>query len=158
MPMLDYNNWDLQDIYIEFLQDLKNCGCDGFRIDMAKHFALKEEGSVFWERVFGRFNDMFNYAECLECDKNLLDKYTRFINVITDYYLPTDKSKAIINMMSHDTEETWGFTKKMQDNDIIREWEIMLRENRESHVMFYLRSFSDLWKSEDIKRINNTYR
>lgn len=158
MPMLDYNNWDLQDIYIEFLEDLKSCGVSGFRVDMGKHFALKEEGSFFWERVFGRFNNMFNYAECLECNKDLLDKYTKFINVITDYYLPTDKSKAIIYLMSHDTEETWGFTKKMKDNDIIREWEIMLRENKESHVMFYLRSFSDLWKSEEIKRINNTYR
>lgn len=158
MPMLDYNNWDLQDIYIEFLEDLKSCGISGFRIDMGKHFGLEEEGSVFWNRVFGRFSDMFNYAECLECDKTLLDKYTKFINVITDYYLPTDKSKAVIYIMSHDSEETWGFTKKMKNNDIIREWEIMLRENKESHVMFYLRSFSDLWKNEEIKKINNTYK
>jgi alpha-amylase len=158
MPMLDYNNWDLQDIYIKFLDELREAGCDGFRIDMGKHFGLKEEGSVFWERVFDRYSSLFNYAECLECDKNLLDKYTKFINVITDYYLPTDNSKAVVYMMSHDTEETWGFTKRMKDNDIIREWKNLLNDNKESHVLFYIRSWSDLWKNEEIKRINNTYR
>jgi len=158
MPMLDYNNWELQDIYIRFLDELKESGCDGFRVDMSKHFALEEEGSVFWTRVFSRYSSLFNYAECLECDKNLLDKYTKFINVITDYYLPTDKSKAIIYIMSHDTEETWGFTKKMKDNDIIREWRNLLNDNKESHVLFYIRSWSDLWKSDAIKEINYTYR
>jgi glycosidase len=61
MPMLNYYNFDLQDIYIEFLQELKDLGCDGFRVDMSKHFITKEEDDscYFWERVFGRFGGMF---------------------------------------------------------------------------------------------------
>jgi alpha-amylase len=158
MPMLDYNNWDLQDLMIKFLSELREYGVLGLRVDMGKHFALEEEGSLFWKRVFGGFSDMFNYAECLECDKSLLDKYTKFINVITDYHMPSDRSKAVIFIMSHDTEETWGFTKKMKDSDIIREWEILLRENRESHILFYVRPFSNLYKSDKIREINCKYK
>jgi alpha-amylase len=157
LPMLDYNNYDLQDIYVDFLQDLKDCNVSGFRIDMGKHFALKEEGSDFWERVFGRFGDMFNYAECLECDKELLDKYTKFINVLTDSSA-SDRSKMVIFVMSHDTEETFGFTKKMDDRMIVDEWKNLLKTNRESHMLWYCRKFSNLWESEEIKWINREFR
>ena len=80
MPMLDYYNFDLQDIYFNFLNELRSCGVSGFRIDMGKHFALKEEDNncYFWERVFNEFKDLYNYAECLECDTELLNKYTKF--------------------------------------------------------------------------------
>jgi len=118
MPMLDYNNYDLQHIYINFLEELKECGVKGFRVDMGKHFSLEEEGSQFWGRVFGNFEDMFNYAECLDCSKEILDKYTKVINVLTNGSA-SDKSKMVIYIMSHDTEETWGFTKKMNDELII---------------------------------------
>jgi glycosidase len=157
MPMLNYNSKLLQQKYIYFLQDLKDCGISGFRIDMGKHFGLKEEGSDFWERVFGRFNDMFNYAECLECSKELLDKYTKFINVLTDSSA-SDRSKMVIFVMSHDTEETFGFTKKMDDRMIINEWRTLLQSNRESHVLWYCRAWSNLWCSEDIKWINREFR
>lgn len=154
MPMLDYNNWDLQNIFISFLDELTWCGVSGFRVDMGKHFALKEEGSVFWERVFGRYSNLFNYAECLECDRHLLDLYARHMGVISDYHSPSDKSKLITYIMTHDTEETWGFTKGKNDDMIINEWRYLLQSNKESHVLFYTRSFSDLWKTQAIKDIN----
>lgn len=156
MPMLDYNNWDLQDIYIQFLDELVECGISGFRVDMGKHFALKEEGSVFWERVFSKYSNLFNYAECLECDTKLLDLYTKCMAVISDYNSPSDKTKLVMYIMSHDTEETWGFTKNKNDDVIIKEWKYLLESNKQSHVLFYTRSFSDLWKNEQIKQINNT--
>jgi hypothetical protein len=124
---------------------------------MGKHFALKEEGSDFWENVFGRFSDMFNYAECLECSKELLDKYTKFINVLTDSSA-SDRSKMVVFIMTHDTEETWGFTKNMNDRTIINEWRYLLQSNRESHVLWYCRAWSDLWQSDEIKWINREFR
>jgi len=150
LPMLDYNNWDLQDIYIEFLQDLKDCGIKGFRVDMGKHFGLKDEGSNFWERVFGRFSDMFNYAECLlDCDK--LDVYGNIMNVITDGYLQ-DHSKAVIFLMTHDTELNEPFTTQhYTDELIISEWAIL---DKRSSVLFYPRPNSNLWKSDKIREIN----
>lgn len=157
LPMLDYNNLKLQEIYIKFLTELKECGVNGFRIDMGKHFGLTDEGSNFWNNVFGRFKDMFNYAECIECETKLLDKYTKFINVLTDGYA-TDKSKMVIFIESHDTYYTWGYTKKMTDKMIKDEWNILLKSNRESHVLFFARSYSNVWKSEEIKRSNFIYK
>jgi len=159
MPMLDYFNYQLQDLYIEFLEDLKRCGISGFRIDMGKHFALKEEDDRcdFWERVFGKYKDMFNYAECLECDKNLLDKYTKFINVLTDSSA-SDRSKMVIFIESHDTYHTFGYTKKMNDRMISDEWKNLLKSNRESHMLFFSRPDSNLWQSDEIKNINNQYK
>lgn len=156
MPMLDYNNKELQDIYINYLDDLRECGASGFRVDMGKHFALNEEGSNFWERVFGRHSSLFNYAECLECSKELLDKYTKFIKVLTDS-TASNKEKMVIFIMSHDTKETWGLTKKMDDKVIVKEWEHLLKTNDKSDVLFYPRRFSNLWRSEEIKRINLKY-
>jgi len=153
LPILDYDNKELQDIYIKYLQELKDCGIKSMRIDMGKHFSLPSEGSNFWERVFGKYNDMFNYAECLESSKELLDQYTPFINVLTDG-TASDRSKMVIYIMSHDTELTFGYTKHMDDNMIIKEWNYLLKEYKESHVLFYARELSDLWKSEEIRKIN----
>lgn len=154
LPMLDYNNEQLQNIYIKFLEELKSCGVSGFRVDMGKHFGLPEENSNFWPRVFGRFSDMFNYAECLECSTEILDKYDEFVNVLTDDKNSSDKSKMVIFIMSHDTELTFGYTLHMTDEIIIREWEHLLRDYRESHVLFYCRSYSNLWQSDEIRKIN----
>lgn len=150
LPMLDYNNWDLQDIYIEFLQELKDCGIDGFRVDMGKHFSLKDEGSNFWERVFGQFSDMFNYAECLlGCDK--LNDYGKIMNVITDGHLK-DPSKAVIFLMTHDTELNPPFTTQYYTDElIVSGWS---RLDKRSSVLFYPRPNSNLWKSNEIRNIN----
>ena len=153
LPMLNYNNEKLQDIYIKFLQELKDCKVDGYRIDAGKHFGLESEGSNFWPRVFGGFSDMFNYGECLDCSTELLDQYTEFINVLSDKDA-TDKSKMVTYFMSHDTELTFEYTTHMTDQDIIREWEYLLKDYRESHVLFYCRAYSNLWRSDEIRRIN----
>lgn len=153
LPMLNYNDLDLQNIYIKFLRELKNCGVGGFRIDMGKHFALESEGSYFWTRVFGEFGDMFNYAECIESSEDLLNRYTPFINVLTDRDA-TNQSRMVIYVMSHDTEESWGVTKNMDDKVITLKWELLLKNHKESNVLFYVRAYSDLWKMENIKNIN----
>lgn len=154
LPMLNYNNQYLQDIYISFLDELKDCGISGFRLDMGKHFALPEEGSNFFTNVFKPFKNMFNYAECLECSKELLDKYTKYIDVLTDYGLPSDKSKSVVYVESHDSNLSFHITDKMSDELIIKEWNYLLETNRESHVLFYVRQFNNTWKSEEIKQIN----
>jgi len=153
MPMLNYNNHELQDIYVKFLTELRECGVGSFRLDMMKHYSLSSEGSDFFERVFGGFQDMFNYGECLDCSRELLDEYTKVMNVLSDKDC-TDKSKMVTYFMSHDTELTFGYTLHMTDEIIIREWEHLLRDYKESHVLFYCRSFSNLWQSDEIKKIN----
>lgn len=153
MPMLNYDNHDLQDIYIKFLQELKDCGVSGFRVDQGKHLSLPSEGSDFWPRVFGGFSDMFNYAECLESKTSLLDKYTKFINVLTDGY-STDKSKMVVYIMTHDTEYTFQSTLHITDDMIKSEWDYLLKYYNESHVLFFCRRYSQLWKSDEIRNSN----
>ena len=153
LPMLDYNNTELQDIYIEYLQELKDCNIDGFRVDMGKHLSLPSEGSNFWERVFGQFKDMFNYIECLDCSKELLDEYTKFTTVLTNDNA-SDQSKMVIFIMSHDTELTFQSTIHITDDLIKSEWDNLLKFYKESHVLFYCRPYSDVWKSAEIKKSN----
>lgn len=154
VPMLDYYNHDLQNIYINFLQELKDCGVGGFRVDMGKHFALPEENCDFWTRVFSNFSDMYNYAECIDCERHILDKYTPYMNVLTNYGYSSDRSKSVIFIMSHDTEETWGFTKGKNDDIIKLEWDSLLEKNPKCGVLFYARAYSDIWKSESVKASN----
>ena len=59
---------------------------------------------------------------------------------------------------SHDTEETWHSTSNKTNEIMVKEWEWLLQNNRESDVLFYPRPFNNLWKSEVIKRINNIYK
>lgn len=154
LPMLNYNNRDLQDIYKAFLHELRLIGVNGFRIDMGKHFALYEEGSNFWRYVFGDFKDMFIYAECIDCDKQTLDKYVaEGIDVFSNCDC-SDKSHLVSFIMTHDTELTWHSTSNKTSDIIVNEWNWLLQNNKESHMLFYARPFDDLWKSERIKNIN----
>ena len=51
LPGLDLSNYDLQGIIIDYLNELIDCGVNGFRFDAAKSIALPYEGCVFWPRV-----------------------------------------------------------------------------------------------------------
>lgn len=156
LPSLRLNNYDLQNIVIKFMNELIDLGVSGFRIDSAKNIALPEEGSDFWIRVFNnlkRKSELFNYAEVIFENKELINKYSEYINVLTNS-IGSDKRKLITFFMSHDTELEFKCTNKMNDNMIIQEWNYLLSNNRESHMLFYARPFSDLWKSEQIKKIN----
>lgn len=158
LPMVDYNNKELQEIQREFLHYLKSVGVSGVRVDMGKHFALPSEGSDWWNNVIlAEFKNGFNFAECIDCDKYILDQYTQFIKVFSNRDC-SDKSKMISFIMSHDTEETWLSTKNKTRDIIINEWRWLLQNNKESDMLFYPRKFDDLWCSDIIKEINKQYK
>ena len=159
LPMLAYWNWDLQNIIIRYLDELVECGVSGFRLDQYGHYALPSEGCDFIDRVFSKYrhNGLFIYGEVLEYNKQQLDMFTRYMNVITDG-MPSDKSKAVIFVNSHDTELTFNITNKMSEEQVVNEWEYLLKTNKESHVIWYCREFKDTWKSDRIKWINNNLR
>lgn len=169
MPMLDYWNYDLQDLYIKFMDELISCGVDGFRLDQGKHYCLpfEDKRCHFWQRVFGRYKDKFNYAECIQCDKWLLDKYSEYINVLTDKEA-SDKSKMVIYVESHDSylnNSEAGYTKNMEDSMLLNEYENMLKYNKYSNILFYERkpiknrkkTDFNLYKSEIMSYINHKY-
>ena len=74
LPCLRLDNYQLQDIIIKFLNDLIDCGVNGFRFDAAKHIKLPLEGSDFWIRVLNKLKrkDLFNYAEVIFSPKEIL--------------------------------------------------------------------------------------
>lgn len=157
LPKLNLSNWDLQDIIIKFLNELIDIGVDGFRIDSGKAISLYEEDkNTFWTRVFDnlhRKEELYNYAELIFCETELLNKYSQYINVLSNCYCK-DKTRLVTFFMSHDSDLEFGYTKKMNDNMIVNEWGILLSSNRESSMLFYCRPFNDLWKSREIRNIN----
>lgn len=151
MPMLDYDNPKFQQICKDFLHELVYYGCDGFRIDSCKHHRLPSEGSSFIH-IFDEFKDLFIFGEVIFERKNILDEYAKYINVISDG-CTSDPNKTVFFFESHDTyyPEAFGYTNRMDDKTRIREYAVLM--NREN-VLYFARPFEDLWKSDEIRRIN----
>ena len=153
MPCLDLKNHDLQDIIINFLNELVDCGVSGFRFDSAKSIALPSEGSDFWVRVPNSIKnkDIFMYAEVIFSNKELIDEYNKYIDVATTSP-SSDNSKIVSYVENHDTFLEFGFTKDMNIYDISNEWRKL--SNIYNNLLFYARPFSDDWKNDCIKNIN----
>lgn len=162
LSTLRLDNHDLQDIIIDYLNRLIDLGVSGFRIDSCKQIKLPNEGSDFFTRVFDNLHkkkdELFIYGEIIFETKELIKEYQNYIDVLTNTYDGCDKSKIITFNLSHDSELEFKYTNKMDDNMITNEWRFLLQNNRESHMLFYPRPFNDLWCSNEIKRINDTYK
>lgn len=162
LPTLRLDNHKLQDIIINFLNRLINVGISGFRIDSCKQIKTEKEGSDFFTRVFNNLHktreELFIYGEIIFESKDLISEYCKYINVLTNTYDGCDKLKIVTFFLSHDSELEFKYTNKMDDNMITNEWEYLLQYNRESGMIFYPRAWSNLWKSDEIRRINNTYK
>lgn len=153
LPGLRLDNYDLQDIIIEFLNELIDCNVGGFRFDSGKTIALPEEGSNFWIRVLDNLKrkELFNYAEVIFSSKELIDKYSKYINVITDSF-GSDKNKLVTFVESHDSYYEFKYTKDMTDEMLIREYGVLTQNFQ--NTLFYSRPWSKLWKDERIREIN----
>ena len=76
----------LQDMIIDFLNDVIECGADGLRFDAAKHIELPEDpgGSDFWPRVIQSLKNkekLFLYGEVLQCGASNYEKYTKYMRL-----------------------------------------------------------------------------
>lgn len=157
LPGLQTANYDLQDIIIDFLNELIDCGVDGFRFDAAKNIALPSEGCDFWIRVLNglKRKDLFNYAEVIFTEKYFIDEYSKYINVLTDSY-GSDKNKLVTFVETHDSylnDGPTGYTKRMSDEMLVNEYRILV--NNYPNTLFYTRPFNDTWKTKAIREINN---
>ena len=98
MPDLNTGNKELQDYIIKYLNDLQDCGVDGFRFDAAKHIETPDDdssfSSQFWERVARKTRakdpNVFLYGEILNSagpgNYNDIKKYTKYIKVTNNLY------------------------------------------------------------------------
>lgn len=149
MPMLNYDNPELQKLYKCFLDELIFIGVDGFRLDQLKHYALPEEGSNIMD-IFTQYN---MYGEAINCPKELLDKYSNYMKVLTEGR-PSDITKLVAKFESHDDYLDTGLTKRMNDGMRLTEWDILVNHLPGCDCLYYARPFETLWKSEDMKKIN----
>lgn len=149
MPMLNYDNPELQKLYKRFLDEMVFIGVDGFRLDQLKHYALPEEGSNIMD-IFTQYN---MYGEAINCTKELLDKYSNYMKVLTEGR-PSDITKLVAKFESHDDYLDTGLTKRMNDGMRLTEWDILVNHLPGCDCLYYARPFETLWKSEDMRKIN----
>ena len=99
------------------------------------------------------------YGEILDSSTELVDSYNKYMNVGLNNNSGSDKTKQIKWFLSHDDHLTFNVKREHYPKDVvIREWEYLLKNNRESHLLFYPFDFDTTWESEEIKNINKTYR
>ena len=153
LPMLNYYDPRVQDLHINYLQELVDCGVDGFRLDQYKHYALPCEDCNYITRIMEKFKDKYWYGEIIFTDTFTLDLHAQYMDVLTDGF-PTDKSKMVTFFESHDTYHTFGYTKRMTDDMRLKEWNNLV-SNCNYKSLFFVRPNDDLWKSDKIREINN---
>lgn len=156
LPVMNLENYDLQDIIIDFLNELiDDCSVDGFRIDSAKSIKLPSEGSNFWSRIFDSLHNkenLFNYCELIFVDNNVVIEYAKYINVMTNFsnqiydFDNQTKEKLVVFFESHDSflDNTIGYTSKMNSDSILDNFKYI--RNDFKNVIFYSRPFEDRWK------------
>lgn len=149
MPMLNYDDPNLMKLYKRFLDELVFIGVDGFRLDQLKHYALPEEGGKALE-LFSRYN---MYGEALNCSKELLNKYSKYMRVLTEGR-PSDITKLVAKFESHDDYLELGLTKRMTDEMRLTEWDVLVNHLSGCDCLYYTRPFETLWKSEEMRKIN----
>lgn len=149
MPMLNYDNPELQKLYKRFLDELIFIGVDGFRLDQLKHYALPEEDSNIMD-IFTQYN---MYGEAINCSKEILDRYSNYMKVLTEGR-PSDITKLVAKFESHDDYLDTGLTKRMNDGMRLTEWDILVNHLPGCDCLYYARPFETLWKSEDMRKIN----
>ena len=149
IPMLDYDNVKLRKLYRRFLDELVFIGVDGFRLDQLKHYALPEEGGKALE-LFSRYN---MYGEAINCSKELLNKYSKYMKVLTEGR-PSDITKLVAKFETHDDYLELGLTKRMTDEMRLTEWDILVNQLQGCDCLYYARPFETLWKSEEMRKIN----
>lgn len=166
LPGLDLANYDLQNIILNFLYELIDCGVGGFRIDAAKSIALPYPDDCiegypdchFWSRVIkdGLADyDLFNYGEVIFASDELIEKYTKYTNVLTNRIIPEIK-KIVSIEESHDTylnSGDMGWTHDMNDDEIIELYRNLTK--RSNKTIFFNRPKTNLWKNDIIKECNS---
>lgn len=114
LPDLNTSNHILQDMIINFLNDVIECGADGLRFDAAKHIELPEDpgGSDFWPRVLGSLKNkdkLLLYGEVLQSGASNYEKYIKYMKLSAEGY-----SYAIRKTIGYKAEKNINNAKEYQ--------------------------------------------
>lgn len=161
-------NYDYQDLVINFLNEMIDCGVDGIRLDSAKMIALPEEDfneqrNEFFIRVLNNVKKpLYVFGEVIFETKRLINMYEKYIDVLTEFNAERsyelNKSKTILFIESHDTynDDNIGYTSNWKTETVVDNYKYLARDFEK--VLFYSRPHENEWKSNMIKEINWEYK
>lgn len=153
LPGLNVAEHDLQDMIIDFLNELIDCGVSGFRFDAAKSIGLPEEGYDFWPRVIYCLKKygLIVYGEVIFSEKELIDRYCQYIGVLTNCD-GSNRNRIVSFVESHDSYYDFGYTKNIDSAEIARNYRNLV--NHYDNTLFYARPFDETWKTDIIRQAN----
>lgn len=163
LPAIETSNFDYQDLVIDFINNLIDCGIDGVRLDSAKMIAtpdedFRESRNMFFARVLGGIKmPIYVFGEVIFEKKQMIDLYEKYIDVLTEFSnnsYDLNKNKTIFFIESHDTynDTDIGYTCNWDIDKIIENYKHLV--NSFDKVLFYTRPMTDDWCSNKIKNIN----
>ena len=166
MPDIASENYYVQQVVANYVNELKNIGVDGIRWDAAKHIQLPSEGCSFWSTVTSQ--GLYHYGEILvgpddrsSGNEGLMKEYTNYMSVTDSSYGKTLRdafasgkapeaygnwaAKGIANNKlvywgeSHDTWSNgydWGYSHGMSQNVIDRAYAVAASRNEITALYF----------------------
>jgi len=164
LPDLNTANHKLQNMMIDYLNELVNCGVKGFRLDAVRHVELPDDplcGSDFWDNLMAGVKDkenLFIYGECIYSTSELIEKYSKYMLVGVNTPCTTKPSELVRWPFSHDDDLTFHVSKAKNKDEIIDKWEQILRYYPETHMVFYPPAYDNTWMDERMKQVNNIYK
>lgn len=153
LPGLNVSNYDLQNIIINYLNELIDCGVNGFRFDAAKSIALPDEGCDFWCRVIYLLKKygLYIYGEVLFDDK-MTYEYSKYIKVLTTSD-SSDRDSIVRFAESHDSYYHLEWTKRISSMEIGRRYKCLSYEY--PNTVFFARPYDNEWESKEVRDANH---
>lgn len=153
LPTINYNNQEVLDRFIFPLLDDISMLSDGFRIDMAQHFALPSEGSTFWNQIAKRYSHKLVIGECCYLNHEYAMKYAQYCLPHVENYTQTEYGECLHSYETHDTFlNGYGRTRNDSTSKILFEYTELC--SRYAKTEFYARPNSDIWKDTSVKYSN----
>ena len=158
LPGLNPNNPIVQKKIINMLNEYVDLGVNGFRFDAAKSIALPEEGCNFFPNVTYSLNRWLPiiYGEVLFADNELIEKYARYMRVLTNSDA-RDRNSIIKFVENKDSflSKDLGYTKQWPKSKITRDYMILAAHY--PNTLYYARNYTNdwyEWQSEFVKEAN----
>ena len=163
---LNSENSAVQNIVVNYINELKSVGVDGIRWDTAKHISLPSENCGFWKTVTSQ--GLYHYGEILKGpddresgNEGLMKEYTNYMSVTDSDYGKTLRdsfnsgqapsaygnwaargvadNKLVYWGESHDTwsnNKDWGYSNDMSQNVIDRAYAVAASRNGATALYF----------------------
>ena len=158
LPGLNPNNPIAQKKIIDMLNEYVDLGVNGFRFDAAKSIALPEEGCDFFPNVTYSLKRWLPiiYGEVLFADNELIEKYARYMRVLTNSDA-RDRNSIIKFVENKDSflSKDLGYTKDWPKEKVTGMY--MDLASQYPNTLYYARNYTDdwyEWQSKGVKEAN----